>query len=159
MTDKAVSELTAASALNDADLILISQSGVSKKLLASALKTYTGGGTVTSVSGTGTVSGISLSGTVTSSGNLTLNGTLDLSVPPAIGGTTPNIGSFTTLIATSVLKLNGATSGFVGLKGASAAGSTTYTLPSADGSNGQVLSTNGTGTLSWTTAEIGRAHV
>jgi hypothetical protein len=47
-------------------------------------------GTVTSVSGTGTVSGISLSGTVTSSGSLTLGGTLDLSSPPAIGGSTPN---------------------------------------------------------------------
>ena len=35
-----------------------------------------GGGTVTSVSGTGTVSGISLSGTVTTSGSLTLGGTL-----------------------------------------------------------------------------------
>jgi len=49
----------------------------------------TGAGTVTSVGGTGTVSGISLSGTVTSSGNLTLGGSLDLSSPPAIGGTTP----------------------------------------------------------------------
>jgi hypothetical protein len=57
----------------------------------------TGGGTVTSVSGTGTVSGISLSGTVTSSGNLTLGGTLDLSSPPTIGNTTPNTGRFTTL--------------------------------------------------------------
>jgi hypothetical protein len=54
-------------------------------------------GTVTSVSGTGTVSGISLSGTVTSSGNLTLGGTLDLSAPPTIGNTTPNTGRFTTL--------------------------------------------------------------
>jgi hypothetical protein len=54
-------------------------------------------GTVTSVSGTGTVSGISLSGTVTSSGNLTLGGTLNLSSPPTIGNTTPNTGRFTTL--------------------------------------------------------------
>lgn len=54
-------------------------------------------GTVTSVSGTGTVSGISLSGTVTSSGSLTLGGTLDLSAPPAIGGTTPSTAVFTTL--------------------------------------------------------------
>jgi hypothetical protein len=54
-------------------------------------------GTVTSVTGTGTVSGISLSGTVTSSGNLTLGGTLDLSAPPTIGNTTPNTGAFTTL--------------------------------------------------------------
>ena len=54
-------------------------------------------GTVTSVSGTGTVSGISLSGTVTSSGNLTLGGTLNLSSPPTIGNTAPNTGRFTTL--------------------------------------------------------------
>jgi hypothetical protein len=60
-------------------------------------------GTVTSVSGTGTVSGISLSGTVTSSGNLTLGGTLDLSSPPAIGGTTPSTGTFTTLTAQTVV--------------------------------------------------------
>jgi len=38
--------------------------------------TSAGTGTVTSVSGTGTVSGLTLSGTVTSSGNLTLGGTL-----------------------------------------------------------------------------------
>jgi len=36
------------------------------------------GGTVTSVGGTGTVSGLSLSGTVTTSGNLTLGGTLSV---------------------------------------------------------------------------------
>lgn len=59
------------------------------------------GGTVTSVSGTGTVSGITLTGTVTTSGSLTLGGSLDLSSPPAIGNTTPNSGYFTTLNATS----------------------------------------------------------
>jgi hypothetical protein len=61
-----------------------------------------GAGTVTSVSGTGTVSGISLSGTVTSSGNLTLGGTLDLSSPPAIGGTAPN-----TIVGTVIRASNG----------------------------------------------------
>jgi hypothetical protein len=61
----------------------------------------TGLGTVTSVGGTGTVNGLSLSGTVTTSGNLTLGGTLDLSSPPAIGNTTANTGKFTTLVATS----------------------------------------------------------
>ena len=60
-------------------------------------------GTVTSVGGTGSVSGITLSGTVTSSGNLTLGGSLDLSVPPAIGGTTPNTISGTTITATTKL--------------------------------------------------------
>jgi len=37
----------------------------------------------------------------------------------------------------------------------SLAANTAYTLPSADGTNGQVLSTNGTGTLSWATASGG----
>jgi hypothetical protein len=59
-----------------------------------------GSGTVTSVGGTGTVSGLTLTGTVTSSGNLTLGGTLDLSSPPAIGGTTPAAGTHTTLSLT-----------------------------------------------------------
>lgn len=42
---------------------------------------------------------------------------------------------------------------YVALKVANAlAASTTYTLPTADGTSGQVLSTNGSGTLSWSTA-------
>jgi len=52
----------------------------------------------------------------------------------------------------STARFLGATSGYVGVQAATNAGSTTYTLPSADGTSGQVLSTNGTGTLSWTTA-------
>ena len=50
------------------------------------------------------------------------------------------------------LRLSGSTSGYVGLAPAAAAGSTTYTLPSADGTSGQVLQTNGSGTLSWATS-------
>lgn len=46
-------------------------------------------GTVTSVSGTGTVSGLTLSGTVTTSGNLTLGGTLSVT-PAAFGSQTAN---------------------------------------------------------------------
>ena len=48
------------------------------------------------------------------------------------------------------LRLSGATSGFVGLMGATNAGSTVFTLPSADGANGNILQTNGLGVLSWT---------
>lgn len=80
-----------------------------------------GAGTVTSVSGTGTVSGLTLSGTVTSSGSLTLGGTLSLTsgnVTTALGftpynATNPNsyvslgsaitgysVGSNTALVAT-----------------------------------------------------------
>lgn len=66
-------------------------------------------GTVTSVGGTGTVSGISLSGTVTSSGNLTLGGTLDLSSPPTIGNTTPNTIAGTVVRATNGIFVNSQT--------------------------------------------------
>jgi hypothetical protein len=82
-------------------------------------------GTVTSVSGTGTVSGISLSGTVTSSGNLTLGGTLDLSAPPTIGNTTANTIRGTTITATT---------GFVGTN-FDAAGSGGGALRTSGGSN------------------------
>jgi hypothetical protein len=66
-------------------------------------------GTVTSVSGTGTVNGITLTGTVTSSGSLTLGGTLDLSSPPAIGGTTPAAITGTTITATKYVGISGGT--------------------------------------------------
>jgi hypothetical protein len=63
-------------------------------------------GTVTSVSGTGTVNGLTLTGTVTSSGNLTLGGTLDLSSPPTIGNTTPNTVAGTVIQATNGIVVN-----------------------------------------------------
>ena len=70
--------------------------------------TTNGAGTVTSVGGTGTVNGLSLSGTVTSTGNLTLGGTLDLSAPPAIGATTPSTVNATTITGqTGVLRGTG----------------------------------------------------
>lgn len=44
-------------------------------------------------------------------------------------------------------------SNYIGIKAPdSLTADTTYTLPTADGTSGQVLSTNGTGTLSWATA-------
>jgi hypothetical protein len=52
---------------------------------------------VTSVATAGTVNGITLTGgPITSTGTITLGGTLDLSSPPAIGGTTRNTAAFTT---------------------------------------------------------------
>jgi len=96
-----------------AGTVLPSQTGNSGKYLktdGSALSWATvssGSGTVTSVGGTGTVNGISLSGTVTTSGNLTLGGTLDLSSPPTIGNTAANTGAFTTLSASSTVSGTG----------------------------------------------------
>jgi hypothetical protein len=53
------------------------------------------------------------------------------------------------------LRLSGSTSGYVGFIPAAAAGATTYTLPSADGTTGQVLQTNGSAGLSWATPATG----
>lgn len=47
------------------------------------------------------------------------------------------------------ITLKGSSSGTVGLKAAAAAGSTTYTLPAADGSAGQAMITSGAGALSF----------
>jgi hypothetical protein len=94
-------------------------------------------GTVTSVSGTGTVNGISLSGTVTSSGSLTLGGTLSgVNLTTQVTGTLPvaNGGTgATTLTANNVLLGNG----------------TSAPLTVAPGTTGNVLTSNGT---TWTSA-------
>jgi hypothetical protein len=88
-------------------LTLATLAGTSGQVLTSAgagfVPTWTTAatGTVTSVAGTGTVNGLTLTGTVTSSGNLTLGGTLSLVSPPAIGSTTPNTGAFTTLTSST----------------------------------------------------------
>lgn len=50
----------------------------------------------------------------------------------------------------SPLRLNGSTSGFSELSAPAVAADRTFTLPNSYGSNGQVLTTNGSGTLSWT---------
>jgi hypothetical protein len=76
-------------------LTLATLAGTSGQVLTSAgagfVPTWTTAatGTVTSVAGTGTVNGLTLTGTVTSSGSLTLGGTLSLVSPPPIGTTAP----------------------------------------------------------------------
>ncbi|RYD88396.1 MAG: hypothetical protein EOP50_19170, partial [Sphingobacteriales bacterium] len=72
--------------------------------------------------------------------------------PISVSGSNVGIGSVSPGSALDVkgtLRLSGATSGYVGLAPAAVAGSTTYTLPSADGAPGFVLRTDGAGILSW----------
>lgn len=78
-------------------------------------------GTVTSVGGTGTVSGLTLTGTVTTSGNLTLGGTLAVSASDFASQTAntvlaaPNgasgVPTFRTLVAADIPTLNQSTTG------------------------------------------------
>lgn len=88
-------------------------------------------------------------GTSNNYANGITNSALVINPAGAVGIGTTSPGS--TLDVKGTIRLSGATSGYVALTAAAAAGSTTYTLPSTDGSNGQVLSTNGSGVLSWTT--------
>ena len=89
------------------------------------------GGTVTSVSGTGSVNGITLTGTVTSSGSLTLGGTLGgignsqlTNSSITINGSTVSLGGSTTVTATATNALTIGT----GLSGTSYNGSTAVTI-------------------------------
>jgi hypothetical protein len=47
------------------------------------------------------------------------------------------------------VKLNGSTSGYVELSAPATAGNNTLTLPTSNGTSGQVLRTDGSGNLSW----------
>jgi hypothetical protein len=114
-----------------------------------------GGGTVTSVSGTGTVSGLTLTGTVTTTGSLTLGGTLAvtasnfssqtantfLSAPNGVAG----VPTFRLILAADIPTLNQNTTG----SAASLTTARTLTI----GSTGKTF--NGTANVSWTLAEIG----
>ena len=80
------------------------------------------------------------SGTVTTA-SVTSNATTIFSFNPSNG----------TLSAGRKLTLSGSSTGTVSFQAAASAGSTTYTLPSTDGTSGQSLTTNASGVLSWTT--------
>jgi hypothetical protein len=83
--------------------------------------TISGTGTVTSVGGTGTVSGLTLTGTVTTSGNLTLGGTLAVTASNfasqsantflAAPNGTAGVPTFRTIVAADVPTLNQNTTG------------------------------------------------
>lgn len=81
----------------------------------------------------------------------------DAALPKAGGALTGDV----TLNAQSDLRFADAdSSNWVAFQGpATVSSNVTWTLPSADGTTGQVLSTNGSGTLSWATAAAGGASV
>lgn len=137
-------------------------------------------GTVTSVSGTGTVSGLTLTGTVTSSGALTLGGTLAVT-PSNFSSQTANTflaapngaagaPTFRSIVAADIPTLNQNTTGSAGslatartINGTSFNGTANITTATwgtvrtiAIGSSGK--SVDGSGNVSWTLDEIGATN-
>ena len=96
--------------------------------------------------GTGTVRPLKLiTGSNSSQLVLNIDGTVSVRSHLIVGGGTG---------ASELRLLEPSASGtnYSAFKAQAQAGDVTYTLPAADGSSGQVLSTNGSGTLSWATA-------
>ena len=139
-----------------------------------------GDGTVTSVGGTGSVNGITLTGTVTSSGNLTLGGTLaNVNLTSQVTGTLPTGNGGTGSTATTYCSLTANVSGVLpfanGGSGAIVpllksgnytasnrdyvvvtAGSITITLPSSPSAGDAVVIKDGTGAAETTNFTVAR---
>jgi hypothetical protein len=166
----------------------LSSTGIIKRTAANTLAIATSGtdyglGSVTSVAGTGTVNGITLTGTVTSSGSLTLGGTLGSIANSqltnssitfgataaslgttvsgfnavSIGATTASTGAFTTLSASSTVSGVGFTNYFASPPaiGGTAAAAGTFTALTATGTT--TLATSLTGILKATSGVVSAA--
>ena len=115
------------------------------------------GGTVTSVGGTGTVNGITLSGTVTSSGNLTLGGTLSgVSLTTQVSGTLPiaNGGTGETTRQAAMDTLAGAVTSGQYLRG----NGTDVVMSAIQAADVPTLNQNTTGTASNVTGTVAVAN-
>lgn len=124
----------------------------------------TGGGSVTSVTGTGTVNGITLTGNVTTSGNLTLGGSLtnvDLgtqvtgTLPTSRGGTGQTVTAYcnlTTNVNGQLPVANGGTGNSTLTANAALIGNGTgAVLGLSPGTSGNIMSSNGS---TWTSTSF-----
>jgi hypothetical protein len=94
-----------------------------------AIGAGTGGGSVNSVSGTGTVSGITLTGTVTTSGNLTLGGTISGLTNANLSGTAgisnANLANSSVTVGSTAIALGASATTIAGLTSVTSTGFTT----------------------------------
>jgi len=153
---------------NGSKVMVVTDGAGAGAAVFNANPTEAGAGTVTSVGGTGTVNGITLTGTVTSSGNLTLGGTLanvDLTtqvtgtLPLANGGTnaTTAAGARASLSANALPILKGTSyTAVVGEFIVASAGGITITLPATPSAGDTVTVKDGTGAAATTTFTVAR---
>jgi hypothetical protein len=102
---------------------------------------------------------------------ITGSGTFAAASPGEIGASTPGVGNFLDIKIKSTNSSAGGTvkelqlydadnTNYVGFKAPSSVSTNkVYVMPSTDGTNGQFLTTNGTGGLSWTSAGGGGSYI
>jgi hypothetical protein len=142
---------------NGSKVMIVTDGAGAGAAVLNANPTEAGTGTVTSVGGTGTVNGITLTGTVTSSGNLTLGGTLanvDLTsqvtgtLPIANGGTgttSTTFANLTTNVTGTLPVANGGTGATTITANSVVLGNGTSAVQTvAPGTSGNILTSNGT---------------
>ena len=150
-----ISPILSSGGITPAISIPVATTLVSGYLSSTDWTTFNNKGTVSSVVGTGSVNGITLTGTVTSSGSLTLGGTLGsiansqlTNSSITINGTATSLGGSATVTATATNALTIGT----GLSGTSYNGSTAVTIANAGvlsiaGTANQVIASASTGAV------------
>ena len=143
----AIGSLPYQSAVNTTTFLVAGTNGQVLTLAAGVPSWATpSGGTVTSVSGTGSVNGITLTGTVTSSGSLTLGGTLGSIANSQLTNSSITFGATAAALGTTVSGFNavsiGATTASTGAFTYLSTNSSTSTTPtlSFNGSNSNIAS-------------------
>ena len=153
---------------NGSKVMVVTDGAGSGAAVFNANPTEATDGTVTSVGGTGTVQGLTLSGTVTSTGNLTLGGSLaDVDLTAQVTGTLPIANGGTNATTASAARASLSANALPILKGTSytavvgefvtaTAAGITITLPATPSAGDTVTIKDGTGAAATSSFTVGR---